>query len=309
MQDILILEPIFKERIWGGNKLARKYAYNIPSDKTGECWAISAHRNGDCKITNGKLKGYTLSNVYNNHRELFNNISNPTFPLLTKILDASSDLSVQVHPNDEYASKYENDLGKTECWYIIDCDEDAEIIIGHNALSKNEMINMIENNEWNILLRKIKVKPGDFFYIPTGTIHAICKGIVLLETQQSSDTTYRVYDYDRLDDNGNKRELHLDKAIEVITVPHKDEIADKKVTNLDNLTITEYVSTKYFTVQKWEIDGQVQKELSKFKLISVLDGKGTINNLKIKKGDHFIITSTCNKINLNGNLELIVSHV
>jgi|SRR5690554_1982334 len=309
MQDILILEPIFKERIWGGKKLYNEFQYNIPSNKTGECWAISAHKNGDCKILNGKLKDKTLSYVYNHYRELFNNSTHPFFPLLTKILDANNDLSVQVHPNDEYALKYENYLGKTECWYIIDCDDDAEIIIGHNARNKNEMIKMIEKNKWQKFLKRIKIQPGDFFYVPSGTIHALCKGTLVLETQQSSDTTYRLYDYDRLDNNGNKRELHINKAIDVIEVPHKNKTLEKKVSKIENLILTQYLSSKYFTVEKWEINGTVKKTISKFKLVSVLNGDGTINNHPINKGVHFIITSNCSEVSLSGNLELIISYL
>lgn len=136
------------------------------------------------------------------------------------MLDAAQDLSVQVHPNDEYANAHENgELGKTECWYIIDCQKDAEIIYGHHAKSKEELKAMIQLEKWDRLLRRVKVKPGDFFYVPSGTVHAIGKGILILETQQNSDTTYRLYDYDRKDAEGNLRELHLEKSIEVIDVP------------------------------------------------------------------------------------------
>ena len=142
------------------------------------------------------------------------------FPLLTKILDANTNLSVQVHPDDAYADLHENgELGKTECWYIIDCKEDAEIIYGHNAKTKAEFTEMIENGEWSPLLRRVKIKPGDFFYVPSGTIHALGEGTVVLETQQSSDATYRLYDYDRVDQKGQLRELHIDKSIAVTTIP------------------------------------------------------------------------------------------
>ncbi|TPB32722.1 mannose-6-phosphate isomerase, partial [Burkholderia pseudomallei] len=152
--------------------------------------------------------------LWSNHKELFGNMPGDKFPLLTKILDANDNLSVQVHPDNEYAKENENgELGKTECWYIIDCDDDAEMIFGHNAKSKEELEYMISNNKWSDLLKRVKVNKGDFFYVPSGTIHALCKGTLVLETQQNSDTTYRVYDYDRVDSNGNKRELHVDKSI------------------------------------------------------------------------------------------------
>ena len=158
-----------------------------------------------------------MGELWEKKREIFGGMKQESFPLLIKILDVTSDLSIQVHPGDEYAYTHENgELGKTECWYIIHCEENSEIVFGHNANTKEELINMIENKQWDRLLRREKIKPGDFFYVPAGTIHALCKGTLVLEIQQSSDTTYRVYDYDRVDKDGNLRELHLDKAIDVI---------------------------------------------------------------------------------------------
>ena len=141
----------------------------------------------------------SLGQLWNNHRELFGDIEG-LFPSSTKILDANRDLSVQVHPNDEYARINENgELGKTECWYVIDCKEGAEIIYGHHAKTKDELVEMVEQEEWDKLLQRVKVKPGDFFFVPSGTVHAIGEGILILETQQNSDTTYRLYDYNRRD--------------------------------------------------------------------------------------------------------------
>lgn len=159
----LFFKPVFKERIWGGTALA-DFGYTIPSQRTGECWAFAAHQNGQSVVQNGMYKGFTLSELWEHHRHLFGQLEGDRFPLLTKILDADQDLSVQVHPNDEYANIHENgELGKTECWYIIDCQKDAEIIYGHNATTKEELTVMIERGEWDELLRRVKVKPGDFF--------------------------------------------------------------------------------------------------------------------------------------------------
>ena len=159
MGHILWVEPVFKEMIWGGNQLKEKYGYAIPSDQTGECWAPSAHPNGDNTIKEGEFKGQTLSKVFDEHRELFGNIKDKQFPLLVKIIDACNDLSVQVHPNDEYAAVHENgSLGKTECWYILDCKEDANIVIGHHAKDKKELADMIHEGRWNELIRTIPIK-------------------------------------------------------------------------------------------------------------------------------------------------------
>lgn len=309
MQELIFLKPILQERIWGGTKLQEVFEYPIPSDQTGECWAISAHRNGDCIILNGPLKGKTLSHVYQEYRDLFNHCDHPVFPLLTKILDASHDLSVQVHPKDDYALTYENDLGKTECWYIIDCEPDAEMIFGHHAKDQTELVHMIENNQWDQFLRRVPIKPGDFFYVPSGTLHALCRGTLVLETQQSSDTTYRVYDYDRTDHSGNKRELHLKQAMEVIEAPHIESKLQQKVKLIGQNRLITYVESTFFTVSKWEINEPYSTKNDTFLLVSVLNGEGTINKETIKKGDHFIVTSHCQSIHLNGHLELMISHL
>jgi mannose-6-phosphate isomerase len=310
----LFLHPVFKERIWGGTTLHTEFGYDIPSDHTGECWAISAHPNGPSLIENGPYAGMGLDELWNKHPEIFGNPKEEVFPLLTKILDANQDLSVQVHPNDSYAQVHENgELGKTECWYIIDCEEDAYIIFGHNAKTKEELGKQIEDGKWDELLRKVKIKPGDFFYVPSGTIHALCDGTLVLETQQSSDTTYRVYDYNRRDAAGNLRELHLEKAIDVTTVPHQDQLSVPAVKNGDNATITAYVDSDFFSVYKWAVSGKTSFSFDEnYLLLSVIKGEGSLlhNGQKydLKKGMHLIIPFGFGHFELDGNCELIVSH-
>lgn len=185
-----------------------------------EQWGISAHPNGDDQVLNEEYSGKTLSALWKENPELFGNVKGDRFPLLTKIIDAHADLSIQVHPNDEYAAKNENgSLGKTECWYIMDAKPGAKIVIGHNARNKDEVKVMIENGRWIDFIREVPVHKGDFFFIEPGTVHAIKGGTVILETQQSSDITYRVYDYDRLQD-GNPRQLHVKQSIDVISAPY-----------------------------------------------------------------------------------------
>ncbi|MBS4197020.1 mannose-6-phosphate isomerase, class I [Lederbergia citri] len=314
MKKPIFLTPQFQERIWGGTKLRTEFRYPIESDLTGECWAVSAHPNGQSIVNQGPYEGKNLGELWNEHRELFGDMEGEVFPLLTKILDANNDLSIQVHPNDEYANKHENgELGKTECWYVIDCQDDAEIIYGHTAQTKEQFIEMIENGEWNQLLRRVKVKPGDFFYVPSGTIHALCSGVLILETQQSSDTTYRVYDYDRVDQNGNKRELHIQKSIDVTTIPHQAATVKPSIEKIPGATITTFVKEKYFSVYKWEIEDSVAFHQDRpFLICSVLNGSGAIEtkegNFVIEKGTHFILPAGLGEFKIRGNVELIVSH-
>lgn len=313
MQSPIFLQPVLQERIWGGKEL-ETFGYKLPSQSTGECWGISAHPNGQSVIRNGKHKGKTLEYLWQNNRELFGNYQSDKFPLLTKILDANQDLSVQVHPNDEYANEYENgELGKTECWYIIDCKEGAEMIYGHHAKTKEEFVEMIQTGRWDELLRRVAIKPGDFFYVPSGTIHALCEGTLVLETQQSSDTTYRVYDYDRIDINGEKRELHLDKAIEVSIVPHEDVGLQFEQTTLNGAVVTRFVEDAYFSVYKWDIEQEAAFYQDKcFQLVSVISGQGTIatadGTIKICKGDHFILPNRMGNFVIKGKITCIISH-
>ncbi|MGF3104482.1 mannose-6-phosphate isomerase, class I [Rossellomorea sp. DUT-2] len=311
----LFLKPVFQERIWGGTALKNRFNYDIPSSETGECWAISGHPNGQTTVVNGEFSGKTIGELWSEHRDIFGGHTSPVFPLLTKILDANADLSVQVHPNDTYAKEHESgELGKTECWYIIDCVEGAEMIFGHTAQTREEFVSMIEKGEWNDLLRSIPVKPGDFFYVPSGTIHALCKETLVLETQQSSDTTYRIYDYDRTDADGNIRELHIDKSIEVTTIPHRNAAVEPMVEHRDGVEITKFVEAEYFTVYKWKVDGGASFTQDKlFQLVSVLDGNGLLNVAgevyPLTKGNHFILPATIGTFEIDGVLELIVSHV
>ncbi|MEQ6388061.1 mannose-6-phosphate isomerase, class I [Bacillaceae bacterium S4-13-58] len=308
----LFFEPVFKERIWGGEQL-RSFGYEIPSDQTGECWAFAAHSNGQSVVKNGEYKGLTLGELWKNKRELFGNMEGDRFPLLTKILDAAQDLSVQVHPDDEYGLKHEGDLGKTECWYIIDCKENAEIVYGHTAKTREELAAMIQEGKWDELLTKVPVKPGDFYFVPSGTVHAIGEGIVILETQQNSDTTYRVYDYDRRDNEGNQRKLHIEQSIAVTTVPFvKPEIKPVVKTSGD-MKITTFVESDHFTVHKWELEGNAKMNQNlTFQLVSVIEGTGSLikdkDQFKFKKGDHFMLPSGYGEYKLDGNAKLIVSH-
>jgi mannose-6-phosphate isomerase len=310
----LILQPVFKERIWGGTALKKEFGYEIQNGKTGECWAISAHPNGPSIIENGPYTGMTLDELWKKHPVLFGNPKEEVFPLLTKILDANMDLSVQVHPEDSYAKVHENgELGKTECWYILDCKEGADMIFGHNAKTKEELIEQINEGKWNELLRRVKIKRGDFFYVPSGTIHALCEGTLVLETQQSSDTTYRVYDYDRRDAEGYLRDLHLEKAIDVTTVPHHDIVGSRTVQTRGNVRITTFVESEFFSVYKWDVTGKSPFSFNdQYLLLSVIKGDGDIihngEKYPLQKGTNLIIPVGLGEFEIDGNCELIVSH-
>ena len=234
---------------------------------------------------------------------------------MTKILDAKQDLSVQVHPDDAYAEEHEGELGKTECWYVLAADEGAEMIYGHYAKTREELAELIENGQWDKLLRRVPVKPGDFLYVPSGTIHAIGKGIMVLETQQSSDTTYRVYDFDRVDKTtGQKRELHIQQSIDVTNVPHVDPKLDIKDQKVGDADVRTFVETDFFSVYRWRLEGgetTFTRKVAPYTLVSVLKGQGQIivndKSYEIEKGVHFILPYDVKEWTIKGNLEIIAS--
>lgn len=310
MKKIIRLKPVFKERIWGGQKLKSYFSYDIEEKPIGECWAISAHKNGACQIINEAYKDETLLSLYEKHKnELFDNDPSKVFPLLVKILDANTQLSVQVHPEDEYALKHENDLGKTECWYVIDAKDDANIIYGHTAKDKDEFLNKIKTNDLSLWHYK-SIKPQDFIYVPATTVHAINEGTFIYEVQESSDTTYRIYDYDRRDDKGNTRELHLDKALDVINFPAKKVEQNTAITINEDYKLYHYVSNEYFDVNRYVISSKASISFKTYALVSVLNGEATILGEKVSKGEHFIIPSTLKdtEIEINGKCELMVTY-
>lgn len=285
---VLFFNPVFKETMWGGNKLETLFHY--PAGKScGECWGISAHQNGITTVKDGQYQGKNLMELWKDHRDLFGNYPSDEFPILVKIIDAFDDLSIQVHPNDQQA-KLEGSLGKNECWYILDADPFTDIIIGHHAKNKAEFMSYVEHRDYHHLIQRLPIKKGDFFYIEAGTLHAICRGTLLLEVQQSSDITYRFYDYDRMY-HGQKRELHLRKAINTVKIP--DEEVKRE---LDHTT---------FDLEIKELNGKETMQNSPFGTFFVcLEGTGKLSDQEIKKGDFGFVTSSETNLELSGNTKM-----
>ena len=310
-KEIIFLDPVCTHNIWGGSKLHDDFGYREEGDDVGECWGISAHPNGDGKGRFGAYEGEKLSKLWQEHPEVFGNLSVDRFPLLVKLIDARDDLSIQVHPDDKYAKTNENgSFGKTECWYVLDCPEDASLVIGHNAKTKEELEDMIENKRWNDLIREIPVKKGDFIQIDPGTVHAIKGGLLILETQQNSDITYRVYDYDRLS-NGKPRQLHIQQSLDVIKVPAAPlsecmiKTGEAEANKLQKL-----IECKYYQVFHMKVEGQAEFEQEyPFLIVSVVEGNGLLNHTSVKKGDHFILPYGYGKVEIEGNLEFVASTV
>ncbi len=308
-KEILFLEPVVTHNVWGGSRLKEEFGYRAEGDDIGECWGISAHPHGDCTIREGSFAGMKLSRLWETHPELFGHFPGDRFPLLTKIIDAKEDLSIQVHPGDSYAGEHENGaLGKTECWYILDAPENATIVAGHNARTREELADMIKNERWKELIREIPIKKGDFIQIDPGTVHAIKGGTLLIETQQNSDITYRVYDYGRLC-GGKPRELHIGKSLDVIAVPERraGEIV-KPAANLSKNQLHELHACRYYQIFKMEVEGEAEFcQKYPFLLVSVIEGDGIVNSHPVHKGDHFILPYGIGKAELFGEMSLMLS--
>lgn len=261
-------------------------------------------------VDGGTYNGKTVSWLWQNKRELFGNTEGEQFPLLVKIIDAKDDLSIQVHPDDAYVKANESgSFGKTECWYVLDCEEDATIIVGHNAKDKEELRQMIEKKDWNGLIKERPVHKGDFFQITPGTVHAIKKGTLILETQQNSDITYRLYDYGRLQ-NGKPRELHLKQSMDVIQCPYKEAEDTRKKEDMEHGSMEQLVACRFYTVNRLQVEGiNHLKQSHSFQILSVTQGEGTLNGNPVKKGDHFILPFGFGEYLLDGNMEIILSHI
>jgi mannose-6-phosphate isomerase len=314
----LQFEPILKDRIWGGEKLKTVLNKPITSKITGESWELSTVEGDVSVVANGSLKGKALTAII---EELPNEILGAKvyerfgkqFPLLFKYLDAREDLSIQVHPNDELAKKRHSSLGKTEMWYVMQADTDARIIVGFKEdSSKEEYLENLNNNSLVSILDDVKVKSGDVFFLETGTVHAIGAGLVVAEIQQTSDITYRLYDFDRVDAQGNKRELHVDLALDAINYNKVDTYKkyDKKP-NESNVV----VDCSYFTTNFIPLDGQVEvsKNGETFTVYMCIEGAFEIeyngNKSTYIKGDTVLIPAAMNEFILNGKASILEIYI
>lgn len=304
----IFLSPVLKETPWGGRRLEEFGCVLEEGKRFGEEWAISAHPNGESTVKGGEFDGMRLSQLWAARRDLFGGMKGERFPLLTKIIDAADDLSIQVHPDDSYAAAHENgSLGKTECWLVLDAKPGATIVIGHNARDKAEVKAMIEGGRWKEFVREVPVHKGDFFFIPPGTLHAIKGGTLILETQQNSDITYRVYDWGRMP-GGKARQLHIQQSIDVITAPFVQVIPPKLPGRTCNKNMEELAGCSLFSVWKLHVEGvqSIVQDLP-FMLLSVVEGGGTINGIEVRKGTHCILPCGFGSAVFEGNMEAVIS--
>lgn len=314
------LTPAFKDYLWGGTRIRDELGKQCNFDIIAESWELSAHADGVSKVASGRYQGMYFNDYLGaigkealgwkcQHYD--------RFPILIKFIDAANPLSIQIHPDDEYALKNEGEYGKNEMWYIMDCDEGAYIYYGTKGIiSKEELRERIKNNTILEVLNKVYVHKGDVFYVQAGTIHAICGGILICEIQQSSNCTYRMYDYDRRDKFGNPRQLHINKAIDVVRLEVPD-ILDKDNSEPDSLgnEKTTLVQCKYFECNKYVVKEEIQIPIDEtsFRSIIVVEGSGVIADgeysMEIKRGDSIFVPAFKKIIDIKGNCEIIVTQI
>lgn len=302
-------ENLYYEKIWGGRDL-QDFRDNLPEGNIGESWDIACHANGTGVIANGKYKGTRFDDLIKERGSSIvgRKVSLDKFPLLVKLINSREKLSVQVHPGDDYAAKYEGDYGKTEAWYVVDAKPDATLIVGTKDCTKKEFEAAIKSGEVERYLNKIEVKKGDCFLINSGLIHAICEGVIIAEIQQNSDVTYRVYDY------GRPREIHVEKALDVINFELQCENLKGEELSLEGYKKSLLCKNEYFGIEKLAIEKSLidNSDEDKFDILICVDGEGTIEGNgyleKIKMGDSFLIPSDLGSYKITGNLILLKSY-
>ncbi|MBE6023127.1 MAG: class I mannose-6-phosphate isomerase [Cellulosilyticum sp.] len=311
------IQPVYKDYIWGGNKLKEAYGKESDLDIVAESWELSTHPSGICEIEIDGEKKSLAEYIKENGKKVLGtkSMTEDELPILIKLIDARDNLSVQVHPDDDYAKVYENDLGKTEMWYVLEAEEGAQLVYGFKKdLSKETFKAAIEENTLSELLNYVEVHKGDVFFIKPGTMHAIGKGIVIAEIQESSNVTYRVYDYGRVGTDGKPRELHIDKALEVTQFNKAEELSTPYVMKmLEGVSIGTLASCPYFTVKRIQLEKEMHVLASEESFHDLLIVEGTVEIVEGskkwigKKGDSFFVPAGSGNYTISGQGELILS--
>lgn len=314
----LKLTPAIKDYIWGGNRLTTEFDYVSFLDRQAEAWVLSCHKDGENIIENSDFEGMTLQQALAEHPEYMGkNCKNSSdFPILIKLIDAKDNLSIQVHPDEEYARRVEGEHGKTEAWYILDNDEGAELIFGFaEDITQEEFRSAIETNTLTDKVNRVKVKKGDLFFIEAGTLHAIGRGILLAEVQQNSNTTYRVYDYGRLQ-NGKPRELHIEKALEV-TNCNKSTVKSDFISREENEHFSKTLLSEcdIFTFSRVDVKDEGEFSVGEDSFVSLLciEGNGVLEYgeefVTLYKGDSLFLPANFGDYKILGEISVLETKI
>lgn len=310
-------KPVYKETIWGGKTIESYFSRKTPFDKTAESWELCERDDGMSVITNGELKGVEFRKLIADYKEKVLGTESIKkygnyFPLLIKIIDANDQLSVQVHPDDEYAQLQGEKNGKNELWYVIDAKKGAKLVYGlKDKTTKEDFAKAVKEGTVKDTLNEVPVKPGDAFFIPAGTVHAILDGILIAEIQQNSNTTYRIYDWDRVGKDGKPRELHVKEALDVIAF--NKELP--KVSERDENKTRTILNSKFFNIEEIRLDGKLDKETDNktFYVLMNLTGKAKITYddgvVELEKGDTVLIPAYLGRYSIEGTSNMVLSWI
>ena len=296
------LIPIVTERPWGGSQLARRLNIKTSISKPGEIIAAAGFENRDTEVAG---QGVRLSQLFAKQPELFG-VNLTSFPITINLIDASESLSVQVHPNNDYAMKNENGVGCPEAWVVLDCDPSSQILIGHTAQTNQAFEQLVKEGSWDKLFRRVEVNKGDFFFLPPGTVHSIGPGVRIYEVTHASDVVYRLYDHGREDNN---RPLQIEKVFDVIYSPQQIEATlPEKIMHLENLIVTEYMDKPgLFAIQKLEVEGPSCWKQSNLGVLTVIKGQGEVNGAGVEVGQSFLIPCDVEELQLSGIFTAMLS--
>lgn len=306
--DLLFFQPIPRKTIWGKNVVKEFFHYEEFEYGVGQAWAFADQPGGLSNLcVRGAFKGKTFHEIWNRHPEIFQSRFQ-CLPVIISLVGPSEDLSIQVHPGRKLAREKGFSMGKNEAWYFLEANN-SSYVYGHRAENQEELIQRIKEGRWDRLFTTVPAETGDFVYIPSGTIHALGKSNVVYEIQQATDLTFRIYDYDRVDENGNKRELHLPDAIASIQEKSENEpeTGEKEILHTDELTITQFISNESFTVIKVLVNGRGRIEKNGYWLCTVVKGAGSAGGEDVKLGDNFVIGAQITEIPVEGCFELLIT--
>lgn len=313
---ILKLSSVLKDYLWGGDRLLKKYGFESDKDIAAEAWVLSCHKDGPSTIVNGEFAGKELRDVLTKEMMGTNCDKFDKFPILTKLIDAKDNLSLQVHPSDDTADKEKGEEGKTESWYIADCDEGAELIYGFKEdITKEEFIESVNNGTFIDKVNRVKVKKGECYHIEAGTLHAICKGIFLVEVQQNSNTTFRVFDYNRVGADGKQRELHVEQALRVINYKKQQTVTFSGEENTADYSKKLLSECEFYNFCELKTHSKYMSVADKSTFVSYvcIEGEGEIscseNTVYLKPGDCVFIPAGTGEFNVDGNMTLLETRV
>lgn len=305
--NILFFKPIPRPALWGHTLVKDYFQYHDFPDGIGQSWSFSAQEGASTICLSEPFQGKTLLELWNEHQELFG-CPNEKFPVIISLVAPEDDLSIQVHPNDDYAKRKGYPCGKNEAWYFIESKPQAQIVYGHHAKDEQDLRQYIQDERWDDLIAHLDVHTGDFVYLPAGLLHALKKGSIVYEIQQATDITYRFYDYHRLDAQGQERELHLEDAIACLSYDPKDvqNVIEPVIEKCQGMTKTTFLSNDSFTVMKVDIGEKATFLDTRYQLATIVSGQGVANGMKVHIGDSFLIPKDV-KVDFDGQMTIMMT--